>query len=171
MTMRLTFGIDPGLSGAIATLIDGEPGPVLDMPILTVGERNEVDARAMAKFIRDVRGQHPGAYFSACIERVRAMPVEGRKQGAQSSMNFGDNYGKAKAVLEVMGIPYTRAEPASWKRRFGLLGQGKDAARLLALQRFPAAGALLKRKKDDGRADALLIALYHDQADVGARAA
>lgn len=171
MTMRLTFGVDPGLSGAVATLLDGEAGPIFDMPVLRIGDKGEVDAFALARFVRDLRGQHPGAYVSACIERVRAMPAEGRKQGAQSSMNFGDNYGKAKAVFEVLGIPYTRAEPVSWKRRFGLIGQDKDAARILALRRFPAAAASLQRKKDSGRADALWIALFHEHAHVGSQAA
>ncbi|WP_315386589.1 hypothetical protein [uncultured Stenotrophomonas sp.] len=54
MTMRLTFGVDPGLTGAITTLIDGEPGPYLDMPTMDVGEGNEVDARAVAP-LRDQR--------------------------------------------------------------------------------------------------------------------
>ncbi len=33
MASRLTFGIDPGLTGAIVTLLDGEPGPMADMPV------------------------------------------------------------------------------------------------------------------------------------------
>lgn len=172
MTLRVTFGVDPGIAGAIATLIDGEPGPILDMPVMQVGDKSEVDAFRIAAFIREVRSQHPGAYVSACIERVRAMPTEGRKQGAQSSMNFGDNYGKAKAAFEVLGIPYSRAEPASWKRRFGLIGKDKDAARQLALVRFAATRSQLTRKKDNGRADALLLALWHESTQMdGARAA
>lgn len=169
--LRVTFGIDPGLSGAIAVLLDGEVGPILDMPAMSIGERSEVDAFALARFIRDVHTAHPGAYVSACIERVRAMPAEGRKQGAQSSMNFGDNYGKAKAVFEVLGIPLSRAEPASWKRLFGLIGEDKDASRILALRRFPSASQHLQRKKDNGRADALWIALFHEQKHIGSRAA
>lgn len=47
-----------------------------------------------------------------------------------------------------------------WKRRLGLIGQDKDVGRLLAIQRFPSAAHLLRRKKDHGRADALLIALW-----------
>lgn len=162
MARSLTFGIDPGLTGAIATLIDGEAGPVIDTPTMEVDGHTELDARAMAVFIREVRAANPGAHVSACIERVRAMPAKGRKQGAQSSMNFGDTYGKAKAVLELLGIPTTRAEPASWKRSFGLLKQEKDAARLLAIARFPSAAPSLRRKKDNGRADALLIALWFE---------
>lgn len=162
MARSLTIGIDPGLTGAVATLIDGEAGPVIDTPTMEVDGHTELDARAMAVFIRELRAAHPDAEVSACIERVRAMPAKGRKQGAQSSMNFGDTYGKAKAVLELLGIPTTRAEPASWKRSFGLLKQEKDAARLLAIKRFPAKAKELARKKDNGRADALLIALWFE---------
>lgn len=169
MASRLTIGIDPGISGAIAVLADGEAGVIVDMPVLKVGENNEVDARQLALFIRAARDFHPQATVTAVIERVRAMPPkrgadgEERKAGPQSSFNFGDHYGKAKAVLELLGIPYTRAEPASWKRQFGLTGKPKDASRVLALQRFPDAAYQLTRKKDNGRADALLIALYGDQ--------
>ena len=166
-TSRLIISIDPGLTGAIAVLVDGAPGTVIDMPLLTVGENQEVDARAIAVFIRAAKDMNPGAAVSGVIERVRAMPPkrgddgrEERRAGPQSSFNFGDHYGKAKATFELLGIPYMRAEPASWKRRFGLIGQDKDAARLLAIQRFPAAAFQLQRKKDNGRADALLIALW-----------
>ena len=77
MTMRVTFGVDPGLSGAVAVLLDGEPGPILDMPTFHNGTANEVDAAKLATFIREVRAGHPGAYFSVCLEGVRAMPDGG----------------------------------------------------------------------------------------------
>lgn len=166
--LRLTFAVDPGLSGAIATLIDGEPGPILDMPTVQVGDWREVDAAALSAWIREQRAEHPGAYVSACVEKVGARPGD----GGTSAFRFGEGYGQIKAVLGVLGIPYTRAIPAVWKRRFGLLKQDKDAARLLAIARFPSAAGALKRKKDGGRADALLIALWHDSTEMGeARAA
>lgn len=158
MTLRLTFGIDPGLSGAIATLIDGEPGPIFDMPTRKVGDWNEVAADALSQFIRGQRMAHPGAYFSACVEKVGAMPTD----GATSAFRFGESSGKVKAVLEAHGIEYSRAIPAVWKGKFGLKGKGKDAARLLAIARFPSVASQLARKKDDGRADALLLALWHE---------
>ncbi len=168
MTFRITFGIDPGLGGAIAILADGEPRAVIDMPTMVIGDKNEVDAGKLAAIIRGERAIHRAAYFSGCIERVCAMPSRPgqdgirRSPGTQSSMNFGDSYGQAKAVFAVLGIPYTRAEPQSWKRHFGLIGKGKDASLLLARVRFPTMADHLKRKKDDGRAEALLIALWHD---------
>ena len=175
MTLRLTFGIDPGLSGAIATLIDGEPGPILDMPIFHNGTANEVDAAALAQFIRTMRSGHPGAHVSACIERVRAMPdrvggVE-RKMGAQSSFNFGDGFGQVKATFRVLGVAPVLVEALSWKRQFGLIGTEKDAARVLAIRRFPSVERELARKKDQGRADALLIGLWYENTHMGALAA
>lgn len=154
----LTFGIDPGLSGAIVTLLDGEPGPMLDMPTREVGKWGEVDAQELAGFMREIRRQHPGAYLSACIEKVGARPGD----GGTSAFRFGEGAGKVQGVLEALGIPYTRAIPAVWKRAMGLLGTEKDAARLLAIKRFPSAEPMLRRKKDGGRADALLIALWHE---------
>lgn len=177
MTMRLTFGIDPGLEGAVGTLIDGEPGPILDIPTFHNGTANEVDAMVLAEFMREMRRNHPGAYHSVCIERVRAMPNKQmpgqapRTMGAQSSFNFGDGFGQVKAVCRVLGLPLVFVEAQGWKRYMGLLGTEKDAARLLAIRRFPSAEPLLRRKKDSGRADALLIALWHENTQQQGRAA
>ena len=172
--LRLTFGVDPGLSGAIVTLLDGEPGPMIDMPVMDTDKGREVDARSVAAFVRGVRADHPGAHFSACIERVRAMPnkqgPEVRKMGAQSSFNFGDGFGQIKATFRVLGIPLVLVEAVTWKRSANLHGQPKDAARELALVRFPDAADQLRRKKDGGRADALLIALWADAAETRAAA-
>jgi hypothetical protein len=160
--LRLTFGIDPGLTGAIAVLLDGEAGQVIDMPTRKVGDWGEVDAQQLALFLRDQRAAHPGAYVSACIEKVGARPAD----GGTSAFRFGETAGKIKGALESLGIPYSRAIPAVWKRHMGLIGTDKDAARLLAIRRFPAAAHLLQRKKDNGRADALLLALYHENTQL-----
>ena len=50
-------------------------------------------------------------------------------------------------------------EPTAWKKFHQLRGGDKESARQRALQLFPAAHALLARKKDHGRAEAALIAL------------
>jgi crossover junction endodeoxyribonuclease RuvC len=168
MTLRLTFGIDPGLSGAVATLLDGEAGPFLDMPTMEDGKWSEVDAAKLASWMRDLRRQHVGAYVSACIEKVGARPND----GGTSAFRFGESTGRAKAVLETLGIPYSRAIPAVWKRHYGLIDTAKDEARLLAIRRFPSVEQELRRKKDIGRADALLIALWHETTQLhGVRAA
>ncbi len=173
MTLRLTFGIDPGLTGAVATLIDGEPGPMLDMPTTRVDGKREVNAFALAAWIRDVRAQHPGAYVSACLELVGSVPMAGRKQGGSSMFAFGDGYGQVKAVLGVLGIRFERVKPEVWKRHFRIPGKSKapDAGRCVAIARFPSVADQLQRKKDSGRADALWLALWLEQQQMGAEAA
>lgn len=172
MTMRVTFGCDPGLSGAVAVLLDGESGQVLDMPTFHNGTANEVDAMKLATFVREVIRDNPGAYFSVCIERVRAMPDRSggvvRKMGAQSSFNFGDGFGQLKAVFRALRLEPVLVEARSWKNYYGLPND-KEASRALAIKRFPSAAGQLARKKDNGRAEALLIALYHDNTDHAGR--
>jgi len=167
MTMRITWGIDPGLGGAIATLADGEVWRIDDMPTVQRGNFSEVEANRLADLIRDVRSKHPGAYFSACLERVGARPGD----GGTSAFRFGEGFGKVKAVLEVLDIHFVLPVPAQWKRYYGLIGADKDASRLLALKRFPNADHYLQRKKDHGRAEAALLGLYHDNTDHAGRSA
>jgi len=54
----------------------------------------------------------------------------------------------------------TIVEPAQWKKFHHLRGGDKEGARQRALQLFPAAHALLARKKDHQRGESALIALY-----------
>lgn len=167
MTMRLTFAVDPGLTGAITTLIDGEPGPYLDMPTMDVGEGNEVDARAVVLFIREQRAAHPGAHIEAVMERIHARPMGKANEGGKARHSLAEGYGQLKAAIRVLGIPLTLVQPVTWKRSLRLLGQPKDAGRLLALTRFPSARLFLSRKRDNGRADALLMALWHENTQIG----
>jgi crossover junction endodeoxyribonuclease RuvC len=142
------------------------------MPSFHNGTANEVDALKLDTFIRDVRSANPGAYFSVCIERVRAMPDRSsgvaRKMGAQSSFNFGDGFGQLKAVFRALRLEPVLVEARSWKNYYGLPND-KEASRALAVKRFPSAATQLARKKDNGRAEALLIALYHDNTDHAGR--
>ena len=173
MTLRVVVGIDPGLSGAVATLLDGEPGPMLDMPTRRVDGVNEVAARQLATWLRELRAAHPGAFVLVCLEHVSAAPMAGRRQGTSSMFNFGDGFGQVKAVLDVLGLPVVRVRPATWKAHFSLSGKGvdKDAGRQLAIARFPSAADQLRRKKDGGRADALLLALWANTTDAQGRVA
>jgi crossover junction endodeoxyribonuclease RuvC len=49
--------------------------------------------------------------------------------------------------------------PAKWKKHFGL-NRDKGVSRSKATERFPEYANLFSRVKDDGRAEAALIALY-----------
>ncbi len=149
--MTCILAIDPGLSGAIAFYFPEAPGRVSvdDMPIVN----DEVEVATLARRIRQL------APTCAIVERVGPMP----RDGAVQAFKFGGAYRAARAVVTLLEIPVHLVTPAVWKRHFRLPGgpDGKEVARALALQRFPASAEHFARKKDHGRAEAALLALYY----------
>ena len=161
--MRMVAGVDPGLTGAVALLdtADGRVVSVEDLPVMskTWGKGQEVDGNALAALLRSI------APDLVLIERVRAMPprpVGGklRQAGTASMFAFGHGAGVIEGVLAGLQIPRRYVEPAVWKKRARLTGKDKDAARTLAIQTHPEIAGELIRKKDVGRADAVLIAEF-----------
>lgn len=163
MTFRLTIGIDPGQTGALAVVADGEWRQFIDMPVMprAGGSGMHINGALLAAEIRNVLALHPGAYIMAVLEEVGAMP----KQGVTSTFRFGEGFGVVRGVLGALGVPFVMVRPDRWKRSLRLAGQAKDAARTHAIQLFPTAAGQLSRKKDCGRADALLIAHWAHQTE------
>ena len=151
------LGIDPGIRGGIAVIaIEDGAAPLLldaiDIPVIGMTAKERVDVLALRQWILSHCPTH------AVIERAQAMP----KQGSSSGFKYGRAVGSIEAAIALCEIPITIAEPSVWKRRHKLRGKDKEGARQLALQLFPAAHALLARRKDHGRAEAALIALSAD---------
>jgi len=168
MTFRVTIGCDPGQSGALALLADGQPAGFIDMPTMprtTTG--NEINAPELAALLRGIFSAHRGAHVLAIVESVHAMP----NGGTASAFKFGESFGVLKGVLGSLGIGFKLVQPEKWKKHFRIhrskeeraaMGQAayKDLSRTVAIQRFPQLAAELARKKDGGRADALLMAIW-----------
>jgi crossover junction endodeoxyribonuclease RuvC len=88
--------------------------------------------------------------------------IAGEQQGRFSrprSFAFGRARGVIEGVLAACGLPCKFITPACWKRAVGLTLASKDAARSEAIRRWPGHAALFARVKDDGRAEAALIAI------------
>jgi crossover junction endodeoxyribonuclease RuvC len=152
--MALVLGIDPGVRGGLALVeINDGAAPQLidaiDIPVVGTGAKERVDVLAVRVWVTAHRPDH------AAIERAQAMP----KQGASSGFKYGRAVGALEAVLACCEIPMTVIEPSAWKKVHHLHGGDKEGGRQRALQLFPAAHALLARKKDHGRGEAALIAL------------
>ncbi len=148
------IGIDPGLSGALAVLApDGTLQALYDAPVLTLkvarGTRQAYDVPGMCGLLQP----YAGAGLHAVIEESQAMPG----QGTRSMFTIGYGYGLWLGLLTALQMSYTPVRPAIWKKVFNL-GKDKEASRLRAMQLFP--GADLRRKKDHGRSEALLLAWY-----------
>jgi crossover junction endodeoxyribonuclease RuvC len=148
------IGIDPGVKGGLAVVHNAEGFNVLvdciDIPVIGSGAKERVDAAA----IRDFVHQHKPAI--ALIERAQAMP----SQGASSGFKYGRAVGAIEAAISLCAIPIEIIEPSVWKRFWHLPGKDKESARQKAMQLFPHSHRLLNRKRDHGRAEAALIALY-----------
>jgi Holliday junction resolvasome RuvABC endonuclease subunit len=148
----LFCGIDPGLSGAIGFVrADGSFASVHDMPVLTTTTgRKQVDFSGLAAILRE---HHPAFVL---VERVGARPGE----GAVGGFAFGMTYGGILSMLATMALPHDVVQPASWKRKAGIPpGADKQASIQTTLRLLPTAASYLTRKKDDGRAEALLLAV------------
>lgn len=142
------LAIDPGnASGAwAARFADSGKVAVGDIPSVD----GEMDPAGFSLVVASIRPD------VAVVERVNARPTDGRS----SAFKFGLAAGMARGVIAANGAALHLVTPATWKRSFGLLGTDKEASRKLALQRFPQCAEHLQRKKDHGRAEALLLLAY-----------
>jgi crossover junction endodeoxyribonuclease RuvC len=161
------LGVDPGIAGA-AALITKRGGSfhveVRDIPIHRLGNNNAIDGRAWKAIVQLLKPDV--AYF----ELTWAIPTRARRgenmkgQGVVAAGRTQRAHGVLEGILECELEPgnmiYTI--PASWKRRFGLIGgeENKPSSTALALSFFPEAAPRLQRVKDHNRAEAILLAVY-----------
>jgi crossover junction endodeoxyribonuclease RuvC len=161
--MTVYLGIDPGFSGAIASL-DTPTGSlqVLDMPVLTNTKgKTEIDHIRLFEALRVPESSKLlGIQIHCYLEFIASRPG----QSAPAMFRLGQGYGALEMAIAANRIPVTYVTPTKWKKYFGL-SSDKGASRGLATQRFPQHADLFARVKDDGRAEAALIALYaHEHA-------
>jgi len=148
-------GIDCGASGAIAVLRESECVGLFDMPMIQVGTRMEYNARAMAKLVID--DLELGASDLVAIEHVHP----NGKNGAVGAFKFATGYGIWLGIIAACDLRLERVTPQRWRKAMlEGLPKGKGASFQRALELFPDQASFLTRKKDDGRAEALLIAEY-----------
>ncbi len=153
----LLVGIDPGYSGAIA-LLDTITGRVTihDMPTTPNPKgKPELNLHRLGEILKpDLDGYCPETCI-AVLEKVATMPG----QGISSAFRFGQGYGAIEMALVGHGWERNYVTPTTWKKHFKL-SSDKGVSRSLAMQRFPHSADLFARMKDDGRAEAALLALY-----------
>lgn len=162
--MSYYIGVDPGLSGAIGILDSkGSFVAVHDMPLIETetGITKIVNLKRVKETKREVDGATlrdillPYKKSKAVVEQVHSMP----EQGVVSVFNFGYSYGVAVGVIQSMGFNLLKVPPNKWKTRLGL-DSDKNKSLDLARSLFPEASEYIKLRKNDGRAEALLLAVY-----------
>lgn len=169
--MNVYIGIDPGKTGASAMI---DPwGSILFL------DAEKIELAAFGESILKFISHGPGAFV--LLEKAQVMPgsvkrrrfgmPEGEQkpieQGRVGIFNYGINYGGYLGMLKALRIPYAEVHPMTWKKEFSLLHQPKDASRERAIQLFPQVAGDLKRKRDHGRAEALLLAEFARRKNMG----
>lgn len=156
------IGVDPDVSGALALLKNDDLGcspQVFDSPHLQllVGKRTRrrLDPKSIIQLLRSIDAP---VGTTAYVEQSLPYPQDG-KQGWWSG---GFGYGLWIGILVASGFSVIPVPSSVWKNEFKLTGNGssKDDSREAASALFPSMSCLLRRKKDHGRAEALLIAAY-----------
>lgn len=148
--MERIIGIDLGATGGIAAFHDGKLHTVRAMPTVTNAKgRPRVDGAAVGALLRDLKPDH------AFVELVGAMPA----QGVSSMFTFGMAAGIVHGALGALCIPMTLISPAQWKVALRVPA-AKDGARARASQLIPGGAVYWPLVKDDGKAEAAMIALY-----------
>jgi len=159
----IIIGVDPGAHGAMALYSPGSRPSIIDMPAT-------MDGRSMCDTLAELLAYAPAhSHIEAVVEKVTSRP---RQAGA---FNFGYYTGLVHGALASQSIPVATITPQEWKRAFGLEfrpheesgAENKSRSRALATQLFPDLRAAFRRVKDDGRAEALLIAIYYYQKTKG----
>lgn len=181
-------GVDPGATGGIAMLC-GADHVVVDIPVFKEARTRRVpvkkkdrtpggpkskvvhgatskfahgDIVALFKLLRPVKDR-----VRCLVEVAKPMVSKNagaKKKGGKGSDNVrtaylvGVGYGMWPLFLLGRGFGVEEEDPGVWKKEFKLNGKPKEASRLAAARLWPRAA--LDRKKDHGRAEALLIAEY-----------
>ena len=144
-------GIDPGLTGALAIIDEYRVVFVDDLPVhqIHAGTRTraELDLGGMRELLTSLTYDH------VFIEQVAARPG----QGVTSMFRFGLTAGQIVGLVAGLRVPYSLVLPQRWQRMTGC-GPAPDEARRRAGQLYPDAVQYLTRKRDAGRAEAILIA-------------
>ena len=155
----LIIGIDPGISGSICFFEDGKILEVIEMPTMTDGKKNKKQVNGaqiyneILKRIKEIEKKD----IKVVIEQVSAMPG----QGVTSMFNFGQSFGILKGICSAMQLPMYFVRPAKWKKYFNLINSEKDASRTKAIEIFPYFSSNLSKKKDNNKADAILLANFY----------
>lgn len=158
-------GVDPGLTGGLALLNhDASRVKTWPMPVtwITTGgrKRREIHLLELSQLVEDIVSSYDDG-FIVTIEQVSSSP----NMGVVSAFNFGAAYMAVKAcfafhsMVEENRVIVQGAVPAAWKRVMRLTAD-KDLCRARARQLWPRAYKEFELTKDDGRAEAALLAEY-----------
>lgn len=176
MNEAVYIGIDPGAEGAMAVLFDDRTW-LLDAPVIRQDGRARPDVPLMLTDIHRVKA----AASAACIVAIEVpVPLRnwarngadqspcprcgqrpgGEVRGTIANAQLNKLVGLWAGLFAALDCEVIEVRPHVWKGALlrGMPDTGKESAMKLAVMMHPEVGQYLKRKKDNNRAEALLIA-------------
>ena len=151
----MIIGVDPGLKGAICLMHDGSIIRIHDMPTIEYEVNGKTRRRIDPVQFRDIIIA-AGPVEMIVLEKPTTRPGE----APHAALSYGIGFGQMTGILVALERPHCVVLSQAWTKDLGV-GADKDVHRATATELYPAAADLFKRKKDDGRADAALIAHWH----------
>lgn len=151
----IVAGIDPGKTGAMAILFDDGTVTFHDVPRIKLKGK---DKPAWGLWAREWSvALDLATPDMVVIENVAARPG----QGVTSMFTFGRTLGFVHGLVRATtSCPLHEVSPSQWKAKLGLLNSDKGASRETCANLYPTTAANLSRVKDDGRAEAALLAHF-----------
>jgi len=152
--MSIVTGIDPGKTGALVILFPDGSTAVHRVPLMKLrGKERPAWTEWAILWTNALAFAGPDLIV---IEEVGARPG----QGVTSMFNFGQALGFIRAIAAGAGCRIESVTPSIWKGKLGLLKSDKNASREAARRLVPSITGEVARVKDDGVAEAALLAYY-----------
>lgn len=157
----IIVGVDNGISGALAAISShhGKMIEMIPMPSLKSRSGNEVDVKAVAKWISDLNSE-----ITVIIEEPTG------SQNASAAKSMGGSFHALRTICVLKNYRWHRITPQAWQK--ALLpnckaGETKKRALALVRQLWPEESFMRTdrcKKADEGLVDAAAIAEYGRRA-------
>jgi Holliday junction resolvasome RuvABC endonuclease subunit len=144
--MSYLLGIDPGKKGGIALLNADKPSAVYCVETWVMPDTTRA--------LHDLMAGLP--IIKVCgLEK----PFYPKMIGMANAAKIAEAYGVIKGALAWRDIPFREVRPVEWKKSLNV-STDKNVARQRASEFFPDNADQWKLAKEDGRAEAALIAWF-----------
>lgn len=151
--MKTIIGIDPGVTGAMAVIIDGKFETIQDLPSISTDGFTGINPIVLDSMLCEFSHGNMVVYSEKSI-----LPPG---NGKMTTRSVYECRGVIRSVVALQRLPLIYVTPQAWKKFYNIpSGSDKERSRGIAMQRFPQLNEFLKLKKHHNRAEAALIAWY-----------
>ena len=154
---RFFIGIDPGVTGAVALMVDlsADNIAIANIPTHQGQGHREFDLVEIGRFVTDLADLNLSV--TVTLERQQSF---GPKDTPMTAFSVGYGYGMWRTALTMKGLSFNVVPPLTWKAAMLVTSTEKTQSVLRAREMYPQALPYLQTDSSHNRADALLLAAY-----------